>query len=430
MVAVVVAGCTTNTVQLDYTAGNIEAAKYTDVRPIDTVIVFDYRKNDPHWLGAIRGGFGNPLKKLTTKEAVSEVVQDAFESALQARGIPSEGADPFTMRINLVRFDSSQYVRREAHANVTVMLEGSDGDTEWTESFQSDVIQGSMFALDAGIFGSVEDLRKVALQALNEVIDQALNDPGFIDTLERTTSAAAGAASASSVAVSKPKQESKQNTTADGKAVAETLAALTLLHDQGVLSDKDYMQKQREIINEHTRKTQASLGGDVPPDSGAEANMSGVGSSTTIEPTSEKHFRVALFPMVSNTRSTFGGNDVVLTDYAHEYIRTHPDMALVFSAYDVRADWDAAGTVADVWTGGFTQKIPDESSVVSGTKRVGANVALLFAYKRRTSGWYGNDFVVEVYVMDIEKRKTYKLQGDELSYEKTIEAALNRLLSE
>jgi hypothetical protein len=70
-----------------------------------------------------------------------------------------------------------------------------------------------MFALDAGIFGSVEDLRKVALQALNEVIDQALNDPGFIDTLKRTTSAAAGAASASSIAVSKPKQESKQNTT-------------------------------------------------------------------------------------------------------------------------------------------------------------------------------------------------------------------------
>ncbi len=213
MVAVVVAGCSTNTVQLDYIAGNIEANKYTDVRPIDTVIVFDYRKNDPHWLGAIRGGFGNPLKKLTTEKAVSEVVQDAFESALQARGIPSEGADPFTMRINLVRFDCSQYVRREAHANVTVMLEGSDGESEWTESFQSDVIQGSAFALDTAIFADVEDLRVVALQALNEVIDQALDDPGFIDTLKRTTSAAAGAASASSIAVSKPKQESKQNTT-------------------------------------------------------------------------------------------------------------------------------------------------------------------------------------------------------------------------
>ena len=75
------------------------------------------------------------LKTLTTEEAVSEVVQGAFEGALQARGIPSEGADPFTMRINLVRFDCSQYVRREAHANVAVMLEGSDGETDrWIES--------------------------------------------------------------------------------------------------------------------------------------------------------------------------------------------------------------------------------------------------------------------------------------------------------
>jgi len=32
--------------------------------------------------------------------------------------------------------------------------------------------------------------------------------------------------------------------------------------------------------------------------------------------------------------------------------------------------------------------------------------------------------------MDIENRKTYKMQGDELNYEKTIEAALSRLLSE
>ena len=39
--------------------GNIEAAEYIDVRPIDSVIVFDHRSNDPHWLGAIRGGFGN-----------------------------------------------------------------------------------------------------------------------------------------------------------------------------------------------------------------------------------------------------------------------------------------------------------------------------------------------------------------------------------
>ncbi len=273
--------------------------------------------------------------------------------------------------------------------------------------------------------------------AVSNALNAMLGDTSLMECLAApalTTSAAAGAASAPSVAVGKPKQESKRKSkryaTADGKAVAETLAALKALHGQGVLSDEEYMRKQREIINEHTRKTQESLAGYVSPDSGAAASLSGVSSSTTVVPASEKRFRVALFPIVSNSGSAFDGNDVVLYDYAHEYIRKHRDMALVFSAYDSRADWDAAGTAADVWTGSFTRKIPHESSVVRGTKRVGANVALLFAHKKRTAGWYGNNFVVEVYVMDIEKRKTYKMQGDELSYEKTIEAALNRLLSE
>jgi len=436
IVAVVVAGCTTNTVQLDYAAGNIEAAKYTDVRPIDTVIVFDYRKNDPHWLGAIRGGFGNPLKKLTTEEAVSEVVQDAFESALQARGIPSEGADPFTMRINLIRFDSSQYVRREAHANVTVMLEGSDGESEWTESFQSDVIQGSMVALDTGIFASVEDLRKVALQALNEVIDQALNDPGFIDTLKRTTSAAAGAASASSVAVSKPKQESKQNTTADGKTVAETLAALKLLHDQGVLSDKDYMQKQREIINEHTRKTQASLAGDESLTTASssprqEGSPSGATAAATVTATTaetgavvgvtaaDAHeqfesapLNVAIFPFgtarPSWQNALLTESEVVETLMA--YIQGKEHLSVVYSYFDDRSQ--PTIDAQKLWQGNAVKKMPHISNVVSLGKKLGADVVLMVWHLPKSYGqttWHYSD--IDLYVIAVHSQKSYSQHG-------------------
>ena len=76
-----------------------------------------------------------------------------------------------------------------------------------------------------------------------------------------TTSTAPVAASVPAVAASKPKQKSEQNTTADGKTVAETLAALKVLHEQGVLSDEEYMRKQREAINEHTRPIQENLQG-------------------------------------------------------------------------------------------------------------------------------------------------------------------------
>ena len=195
------------------------------------------------------------------------------------------------------------------------------------------------------------------------------------ETVGKNTESVSEATAITSGLLAQSEQETQrreQYAKADGKAVAETLAALKVLHGQGVLSDEEYMRKQREVINEHTRKTQESLAGYVSPDSGVAASLSGMSSSITVAPTSEKRFRVALFPIVSNSGSTFDLNDVVLYDYAHEYIRKHPEMALVFSAYDSRSDWDAAGTAANVWTGGFTKKIPDESSVVSGTKRVGA----------------------------------------------------------
>jgi len=92
------------------------------------------------------------------------------------------------------------------------------------------------------------------------------------------------------------------------------------------------------------------------------------------------------FPIVRIIGSTVSRIDAELYDYAHEYIKKRQDMALVFSAYGSRFDWDAAGTATDVWTGSFTKKIPNESSVVQGARRVGANVALLFAHKRRTAG--------------------------------------------
>lgn len=47
---------------------------------------FDSMGIDATWLGAIRGGYGNPLKNLESNVPVSQLVQDAFSSALKARG--------------------------------------------------------------------------------------------------------------------------------------------------------------------------------------------------------------------------------------------------------------------------------------------------------------------------------------------------------
>ncbi len=73
-------------------------------------------------------------------------------------------------------------------------------------------------------------------------------------------------ASSSQKQASKARSGRKIYARAEGEAVAASLAALKIQHLQGVLSDEEYMQKQREIINEYTRKTRANLPDYVPPD--------------------------------------------------------------------------------------------------------------------------------------------------------------------
>ena len=62
----------------------------------------DDRGTNANWLGAIRGGYGNPLKKLYTDRPVSEVVEQAFTDALQARKLLGEALETY-MRIGMPR---------------------------------------------------------------------------------------------------------------------------------------------------------------------------------------------------------------------------------------------------------------------------------------------------------------------------------------
>ena len=70
------------------------------------------------------------------------------------------------------------------------------------------------------------------------------------------------------VAMKKP-IESAQTASVDDSACAtsivDCLEDLKLQHEKGELSDKEYMKRQREIVNEHTRKTRANLPGDNAP---------------------------------------------------------------------------------------------------------------------------------------------------------------------
>jgi len=77
-------------------------------------------------------------------------------------------------------FSCNQYVRREAHADFSYTLTSIEtGKVEYTNRAAVNKVQGSAFALDVAAFASVEDLRAVANEALQEAVDDVLDDPGL-----------------------------------------------------------------------------------------------------------------------------------------------------------------------------------------------------------------------------------------------------------
>jgi hypothetical protein len=143
----------------------------------------DDRREPAKWLGAIRGGYGNPLKVLEVEDSVAAMVERAFAEGLKARGGGASGSR-YEVRGSIRKLDCSQYVRREAHAVIdVVVVETASGRERFRRSYASDVVEGSVINLATGIFASVEELRQTAEKALREVVDKALDDPALRDAM-------------------------------------------------------------------------------------------------------------------------------------------------------------------------------------------------------------------------------------------------------
>jgi hypothetical protein len=180
-----ISACSTTRVSLPYQAGATPIAAVA--KPLVSVGAFsDQRGTDPHWLGAIRGGFGNPLKTLELENTASEMMKEAFSQALTSRGLlASNAAGRYTLSGVIQKFDCSQFVRREAHATIIVTVtETATGKTVMNQSFEETVVTGEGLTLDAGILASTDDLKAVAAQALQKVIDDVLNGSTFTGVIQ------------------------------------------------------------------------------------------------------------------------------------------------------------------------------------------------------------------------------------------------------
>ena len=161
-------------------------------RPVVTVLdsVANERRagrEDPTWIGTIRGGYGNPLKALHADAPVDQVVARAFRDGLAARGLhAAEAASPYSLAVTIHQFDANQYVRREVTADFgAVLTERDSGREVWRDRHRAYLVDGSIFAINTGVFASTEDLRRVALRGMSEAVDTLLDKPGFRAALHR-----------------------------------------------------------------------------------------------------------------------------------------------------------------------------------------------------------------------------------------------------
>lgn len=170
--------CSTTYVPLTYVSPDAVIRATPDVALISVAPIQDGRniRYGADWLGAIRGGYGNELKRLRTQKAMAEVVQDAFAEGLRARGVYAEGdAGEFTLEGTITKLDCSEYFNLEAHAHLDVrVIAKASHALVYSKSYAADKTEGGF---GAGIFASVETLRVLAEKTLRELVDQVLDDP-------------------------------------------------------------------------------------------------------------------------------------------------------------------------------------------------------------------------------------------------------------
>ena len=150
-------------------------------------------EDDPTWFGAIRGGYGNPLKTLNSERPLNQVMTQAFHDALAARGmLAPDGAGSVNVEVTIREFEGDQLLRRTAVVKLAVFVRArADGRVLFQGDVGKNTDDGSFMSLSSGIFGSVDDLNKVVLAAMNGAIDDVIANPNFVAALRGVSTPAA-----------------------------------------------------------------------------------------------------------------------------------------------------------------------------------------------------------------------------------------------
>ena len=146
---------------------------------IASVTVTDHRKEEPHRLATIMGGFGNPLKTLDTTLQVKDEVAAAFTAGLRARGLlQPNGHAPYRIYLLIRKYDADMIMG--STARIDLDMDVIDQATRESIYHDTAVDQRSDFHFFAtGIFASMDELETLAQTVLDATVDNMLDKPGF-----------------------------------------------------------------------------------------------------------------------------------------------------------------------------------------------------------------------------------------------------------
>lgn len=153
-------------------------------------------------------------------------------------------------------------------------------------------------------------------------------------------------------------------------------------------------------------------------------------NATSASPEAQhRSLRIAVLPFAERRTGTAFTPPGELTHFTHELVGSHDDLELAYSYYLPEFETNAHIQPSSLWSDHAVTKVPQDSKIYATGKKLQADIALMYFYKSKTSGWYSmNLFYLDVYIFDINKRRRIELKADERTYKKMVGQALKDVI--
>ncbi len=180
--------------------------------------------DDPLRYGTVRGGYGNPLKKLYTEKTITEDVHDMFEQALMKRGCIVDEKSSFLLKPEVVILGADYLMRRDARCKFIYTLTTESKATIYENETAKQNIE---MTIGAGVFADVEHFKNYIDVTVSQCVDSAVDDPNLWKALKEY----------------KPSSESNK---LSGK---DRLNQLVEMIDSGLITKQEFESKKKEILD-------------------------------------------------------------------------------------------------------------------------------------------------------------------------------------